>query len=117
MPKKTDPRLKGAIRLVREHRDEYPSITAAADAVARQLGVGAESVRRWVVQVDVDAGGRPGMTSEEHTEINRLRAEVRRLEEDNKILRAVTVFFAGELDRAGVALPTCFEERSTNGGD
>src|SRR4051794_41962439 len=56
------------------------------------------------------------MTSEEHTEINRLRAEVRRLEEDNKILRAVTVFFAGELDRADVALPTCFEERSTNGG-
>src|SRR4051812_49604770 len=56
------------------------------------------------------------MTSEEHTEINRLRAEVRRLEEDNKILRAVTVFFAGELDRAEAALPTCFEERSTNGG-
>ena len=62
--RRNDPRLKGAIRLVREHRDEYPSVTAAAYAVARQLGAGRESVRRWVVQVDVDAGGRPGMISE-----------------------------------------------------
>lgn len=99
MPKKIDPRLKErAVRLVREHRDEYPSVTAAAYAVARQLGVGRESVRRWVLQADVDDGGRPGMTSEEHAEIKRLRAQVRRLEEDNEILRAATVFFAGELD-------------------
>lgn len=99
MPKKIDPRVKErAVRLVREHREEYPSDTAAAYAVARQLGVGRESVRRWVVQADVDAGGRPGMTSEESAEIKRLRAQVRRLEEDNEILRAATVFFAGELD-------------------
>jgi transposase-like protein len=99
MPKKIDPRVKErAVRLVREHRNEYPSTTAAAYAVARQLGVGRESVRRWVVQADIDAGGRPGLTSEENAEIKRLRAQVRRLEEDNEILRAATVFFAGELD-------------------
>ena len=99
MPKKIDPRVKErAVRLVREHREEYPSDTAAAYAVARQLGVGRESVRRWVVQADIDAGGRPGMTSEESAEIKRVRAQVRRLEEDNEILRAATVFFAGELD-------------------
>lgn len=81
-----------------EHRAEYSSTTAAAAAVARQLGVGAESVRRWVVQSEVDGGIRAGVTSEEHAEINRLRARVRRLEQDNEILKAATTFFARELD-------------------
>lgn len=41
MPKKIDPQVKErAVRLVREHQQEYPSTTAAAAAVARQLGWG-----------------------------------------------------------------------------
>lgn len=51
MPKKIDPALRErAVRLVREHRGEYSSTTAAAEAVARQLGVARESVRRRVAQ-------------------------------------------------------------------
>ena len=50
-------------------------MTAALQAVAKQLGVGKESVRRWVIQADVDAGQRPGVTSEESEEIKRLKAE------------------------------------------
>jgi transposase-like protein len=62
------------------------------------VGVGKESVRRWVRQAEVDAGLRPGITSEESEEIKKLRAENRRLREDVAILRAATSFFAGELD-------------------
>jgi transposase-like protein len=51
-----------------------------------------------VTQADIDDGARPGTTSEESAEIKRLRAESRRLREDNEILKAATVFFAGELD-------------------
>jgi transposase len=99
MPKKINAQVKErAVRLVLEHRAEYPSTTAAAEAVARQLGVGKESVRRWVVQAEVDGGGRPGTTSEESAEIKKLKAENRRLREDNEILKAATTFFAGELD-------------------
>lgn len=99
MPKRIDAELKArAVRLVSEHQQEYPSLTAAAAAVARQLGVGKESVRRWVLQAKVDSGERPGMTSQEHEEIKRLKAENRRLREDVAILRAATSFFAGELD-------------------
>ncbi len=37
MPKKIDSALRDrAVRLVREHRAEYPSLTAASAAVARQ---------------------------------------------------------------------------------
>ena len=99
MPKKINQLLRErAVRLVREHRAEYSSTTAAAEAVARQLGVGKESVRRWVVQVDIDGGLRSGTTSEESAEIRTLRTENRRLREDVQILRAATTFFVGELD-------------------
>jgi transposase len=99
MPKKISPELRSrAVRMVAEHREDCPSVTAAAQAVARQLGLGRETVRRWVVQADIDAGGRPGVSSAEQAEIKRLKAENRRLREDVEILRAATSFFAGELD-------------------
>jgi transposase len=46
---------------VLEHRAEYPSTAKAIAAVARQEGVGNESLRRWVVQADIDAGVRDGV--------------------------------------------------------
>jgi transposase len=84
--------------MVEEHQQDYLSPTAAAQVVAKQLGLGREIVRRWVVQAEVDGGSRPGVSSAEHAEIKRLKAENRRLQEDVAILRAATTFFAGELD-------------------
>jgi len=99
MPKKIDPALRDpAVRLLREHQPEYPSLTAASAAVARHLGVGHESVRRWVLQADSDEGTRDGVTSADHAEIKRLKAENTHLREDVAILRAATSFFVGELD-------------------
>lgn len=65
-------------------------MTAASAAVARQVGVGSETVRRWVLQADVDAGRREGRTSEELEDIRRLKAENRRLREDVAVLKAAT---------------------------
>ncbi len=99
MPKMIDDELKArAVRLVTDHQGEYSSVTAAAAVVARQLGVGKESVRRWVIQSQVDGGRRAGASTEELAEIKALKAKVRRLEDDNAILKSATVFFAGELD-------------------
>jgi transposase-like protein len=99
MPKKVDPGVKArAVRLVRDHQGEYSSVTAAASAVAKQLGLGRETVRRWVVQAEIDDGHRDGLTSEEREQIRKLKAENARLREDVAILRAATSFFAGELD-------------------
>ena len=99
MPKRIDAKVKErCVRLVLDHLTEYPSLTAAAEAVARREGVGKESVRRWVVQAQVDGGQRHGVTSEELDQIKQLKARVRRLEEDNEILRRASIFFAGELD-------------------
>ncbi|AXL11393.1 IS3 family transposase [Microbacterium foliorum] len=96
MPKKIDPALRErAVRLVRDHGSEYPSRAKAIAAVARQEGVGAESLRRWVLQAEIDAGDRDGQTSEEHAEIRRLRAENKRLRDDVAVLKAATNFLRG----------------------
>jgi transposase len=95
MPKKINAELRArALRMVLEHHQDYPSQTAVVEAVAKQLGLGRETVRRWIVQAEIDEGGRPGVTSAEQAEIKRLKAENRRLREDVDILRAATTFFA-----------------------
>ncbi len=79
-------------------RGEYASLTACCDQVGRRLGLGKETVRRWAVQADIDAGARPGVSTEQGAEIKRLKAENRRLTEDLEIMRRASIFFAGELD-------------------
>jgi transposase-like protein len=87
-----------ATRMAVDRLGEYPSAWAAAQALGPKLGVGAETLRKWIVQAQVDAGDRSGPTSEELEEIRRLKAEVRDLREANEILKAASIFFARELD-------------------
>jgi transposase len=99
MPKKIDSAVKErALRMFAEHRQDYASDTALAEAVATKVGVGRETARRWLVQADINAGARPGTTTDDQGEIKKLKAENRRLREDNEILRQASIFFAGELD-------------------
>ena len=99
MPKKIEPAIKErALRMASEHGGEYSSLTACCDQVGRRLGLGKETVRRWAVQADIDAGARPGVSAEESAEIERLKAGNRRLTEDLEIMRSASIFFAGELD-------------------
>jgi transposase len=66
--------------------------------VARQLGIGTESLRNWVNQAEIDGGQRPGVTTEERRRIAELEREVRELRRANEILKTASIFFATELD-------------------
>jgi transposase len=66
--------------------------------VAKDLDVGAESLRTWVRQARTDAGAHPGATSEQLEELRRLRSENRELRKTVDTLKAASVFFARELD-------------------
>ena len=65
-------------------------------AVARDLGLTATVVRRWVAQAEIDSGRRDGLSTSDREEIVRLRKEVRVLREERDILKRATVFFAAE---------------------
>jgi transposase len=66
--------------------------------VAKQLGVGVESLRGWLKQADIDAGVRAGTSSDDAAKIAELEREVRDLRRANDILKAASIFFATELD-------------------
>ncbi len=89
-----------AVRMVAEIRSEYSSEWAAVESVASKLGVGsAQTVHNWVRKAQVDAGQRPGVTSDESAELRKLKSENRELRRANEILKAASAFFAAELDR------------------
>jgi transposase len=85
--------------MVTEVRGEYDTEFAAITAVAKRLGIGsAETLRKWVRLAEVDAGKRPGVTSQEGAEVRRLKQKVAELERANEILKAASSYFARELD-------------------
>ena len=87
-----------AVAVVFEQVGQYGSQWEAICSVAATVGVPSETLRKWVRQAEVDAGSRPGATSEESAELKKLRREVAELRRANEILKAASAFFARELD-------------------
>ena len=87
-----------AVRMVLDVRAETGEKHGAVTRIAKQLGIGAESLRKWVNQAEVDSGSQPGTSSADAQRIAELEREVRELRRANDILKAASVFFATELD-------------------
>jgi transposase len=87
-----------AVRMVLETMQQSGQRVGVITRIARQLGIGAESLRGWVRQAEVDSGQRPGVTTAEQQRIAELEREVRELRRANDILKAASAFFARELD-------------------
>jgi len=68
----------------------------AIGQVCRDLDLTETAVRRWVMQTEIDAGERDGLTTEERVELARLRKENRILREERDILKRAIAFFAKE---------------------
>jgi transposase len=67
--------------------------------VAADLGLPSETLRKYLRQVEANEGRRSDLlTTQEREEIRKLRAENQELRRANEILRAASLFFAGELD-------------------
>jgi transposase len=89
-----------AVRMVLEHRGEYPSLWAAIESIAPKIGCVAQTLLEWVKQSQVDTGARPGTTSAEQDRVKALEREVKELRRANEILKLASAFFAqAELDR------------------
>ncbi len=88
-----------AVRMVLDHEGEYASQWEAICSVADKLGPKAETVRLWVRRAETDRGRRPGLTTEQLTELKRIKRENAELRRANDILKAAAHFFGAELDR------------------
>jgi transposase len=87
-----------AVRMVLDVQAETGEKHGAVTGIAKQLGIGVESLRQWVNQAEVNAGRRAGTTSADAARIAELERENRELRRANDILKAASIFFATELD-------------------
>lgn len=85
-----------AVRFAQEARESGKTVAQ----VAADLGISAETLRRWRRQAEVDAGHAQGLTTSEREELIRLRRENRILREERDILKKAAAFFAQEADRS-----------------
>ena len=99
--KKFSPEVRErAVRMVLEHRGEYPSLWAAVESIAPKIGCVPQTLLEWVKRSEVDQGKRDGLSSSERERIKTLAREVKELRRANDILKTASAFFAqAELDR------------------
>ena len=89
-----------AVRLVLENEDGHGSRWAAICSIAEKIGCTSETLRKWVLRTEIDAGKRAGLTTSEREELKALKRENRELRRANEIIRKAAAFFAqAELDR------------------
>ena len=89
-----------AVRMVLEHRGEYPSLWACIESIAPKIGCVPQTLNDWVKQQEVYTGTRDGLSSDERERIKSLEREVKELRRANDILKTASAFFAqAELDR------------------
>jgi transposase len=89
-----------AVRMVQEHKGEYPSLWAAVESIAPKIGCVPQTLLEWVKRVEVDSGVREGITTSEAQRVKDLEREVKELRRANEILKLASAFFAqAELDR------------------
>ena len=83
-----------AVRMVREHRGEYPSLWAAIESIASKIGCVPQTLNEWVKRDEADTGARAGTTTSENEHVKALEREVKELRRANEILKLASAFFA-----------------------
>lgn len=89
-----------AVRMVQEHRGEYPSLWLAVESIAPKIGCVPQTLLTWVKRHEVDTGTREGLTTADAQRMKELERENKELRRANEILKVASAFFAqAELDR------------------
>lgn len=91
-----------AVRMVDEHRSDYPSEWAAMTSIAGKVGCTTETLRRWCRAEASRHAGPAAHAADDRDRLKLLEREVKELRRANEILRKASAYFAmAEFDRHG----------------
>ncbi|MGH1502957.1 MAG: transposase [Acidimicrobiales bacterium] len=76
--------------VVRVARQRPPGVTL--ESIAEDFGIHPMTLSKWIRQAEIDAGNKPGVTSDETNENRELRRRVKLLEQENEVLRRAAAY-------------------------
>lgn len=84
----------------KEFRDDVVRVVQNRDSkttigqIAKDFGVHEATITKWLRQADIDAGNKPGNTTDESAELRELRRRTRLLEQENEVLRRAAAYLS-----------------------
>ena len=82
------PKVRGrAVRLVQECQADYESLWGTCESIAPKIGCSVGTLYGWVQRKEIDAGRRPGLTTDERERLKQLERENGELRRANDILK------------------------------
>ena len=89
-----------AVRMVLDHRNDYPSHWAAVVSISQKIGCVPPTLHDWIKKAEINSGKRAGIPDDVSERMKVLECENRELRQANEILRKASAYFAqAELDR------------------
>jgi transposase len=80
----------------REFRRDVIAVARRKEApiaqVARDFGISASCLQRWIKRAEIEDGVREGLTLAEEAEIRELKKRNRLLEQENEVLRRAAIY-------------------------
>ena len=84
----------------KEFRDDVIRVVQTRDSkttigqIAKDFGVHEGTINKWIRQAEIDAGNKPGNTSDESAELREMRRRNRLLEQENEVLRRAAAYLS-----------------------
>ena len=83
-----------AVRMVQGHGGDHPSLWAAIESIAPNIGCVPQTLHEWLRKHEVDTDARKGVSTDERERVKALEREVKELCRANEILKLVSAFFS-----------------------
>ena len=84
----------------KEFRDDVIQVALNRDSkttiaqIAKEFGIDEGTLNKWIRQAEIDAGNKPGKSTDESAELRELRRRTRLLEQENEVLRRAAAYLS-----------------------